>query len=208
MHPEEYPLQTHYMISHMRVDPRYKAKRRRQIRESLPAPLNEIPLRHVERVHALPERQQAILAAVLARLGVRCLGNCLTILKSSSVAIESEDDLIERLQRARKPYHGKRGSPEGTADDRDHLATLLRTCYPDMPESTAQALAASDVMLASLSVVTSTRQALEEATSDFVVTALYTLLEERLHALEQILNSNPAFAKAIQRSRPDWNIKR
>lgn len=207
MHPGEYPLQTHYMISRMAEDPQTRATRRRQIRESLPAPLNEIPLRHVERVHALPQRQQAILAAVLARLGVQRLDECLSVLKSCGESIEREDDLIQRLERFPKLYR-EQGLRQSTAEDRDHLANLLRTCYPDMPEATAQALAASDVMSASLSVVTSTRQALEEATSDFVVTALYTLLEERLHALEQILNSNPAFAKAIQRSRPDWNIKR
>lgn len=190
----------------MAVDPQYKAKRRRQIRESLPAPLNEMPLRHVDSVHALPERQQAVLAAVLARRGVQFLGDCLTILKSSGESIESEDDLIERLQPTRKPYR-EQGLRQSTVEDRDHLAKLLRTCYPDMPESSARALAASEVMSASLAVVTSTRQALEGAKSDFVVTALYSLLEERLHALEQMMGSNPAFVKAIQRSRPDWNIK-
>jgi hypothetical protein len=76
-----------------------------------------------------------------------------------------------------------------------------------MPESSAQALVASDVMSASLSVVVATRHALDDAKSDFVITALYTLFEERMHALRQIISSNPAFVKAIQRSRPDWNTK-
>jgi hypothetical protein len=170
-------------------------------------PLNEMTLRYVERVHALPEHQQVILAAVLARLGVQCLDDCLSALKSTGKGVQSEDDLIQQLQRTPKPDR-EQDLRQSTVADRDHLAKLLRTCYPDMPESSAEALAASDVMSASLSVVTSTRRTLEEARSDFVVTALYTLLEERLHALEQIIGGNPAFVKAIQRSRPDWNIKR
>jgi hypothetical protein len=56
-------------------------------------------------------------------------------------------------------------------------------------------------------VVTATRQALEDAKSDFVITALYTLFEERLQAIAQIISNNPAFIKTMQRSRPDWNTK-
>jgi hypothetical protein len=62
-------------------------------------------------------------------------------------------------------------------------------------------------MSASLRVVVATRRALEDARSDFVITTLLTLFEERLHAISQIIGNNPAFIKAIQRSRPDWNTK-
>jgi hypothetical protein len=193
----------------MAEDAETKAKRRRRIRESFRPPLNEIPLRHVDSVQALNESQRAILAAVLQKQGVQSLVNCLVALKSSGTTIEHEDDLIGRLDLSPKPQvdiGAEINEPrESGIEDQDYLARLLTKCYPDMPESSAEALVVSGVMAASLSVVTATRHALEDAKSDFVVTALYTLFDERLHALRQIISSNPAFVKAIQRSRPDWN---
>ena len=96
---------------------------------------------------------------------------------------------------------------EASAEDANNLAKLLIQCYPDMPQTSANALVTSDVMTASLRVVVATRHALEDAKSDFVITVLYTLFEERLDAIKQVINRNPAFVKAIQRSRPDWNTK-
>ena len=211
MHLRRDPPINQFMISSMAEDAETKAKRRRRIRDSFLPPLNEIPLRHVDSVQALNESQRGILAAVLQKQGVQCLVDCLFALKSSGESIESEDDLIGQLEPSRKPHGDIRAgiseTQESTPEDKDYLARLLRKCYPDMPESSAEALVASDVMSASLSVVVTTRHALEDAKSDFVVTALYTLFEERLHELKRIISSNPAFIKAIQRSRPDWNTK-
>ena len=193
----------------MAEDAETKAKRRRRIRESFLPPLNEIPLRHVDSVQALSASQRHILGAVLQSLGVSRLADCLVALKSPCTSIKNEDALVEQLELSSKPGVEKCTAfveiQECNSEDRNYLAGLLIKCYPDMPHSTAAALVASDVMSASLSVIVSTRHALEDAKSDFVVTALYTLIEERLHALRQIISSNPAFVKAIQRSRPDWN---
>jgi hypothetical protein len=76
-----------------------------------------------------------------------------------------------------------------------------------MPQTSASALVASDVMSASLHVVVTTRHAIEDAKSDFVILALHALFEERLKAVVQIINSNPAFVNAIKHSRPDWKSK-
>ena len=73
-----------------------------------------------------------------------------------------------------------------------------------MPQTTADALVRSEVMSPSLRVVSTTRLALEEAKSDFVITALYTLFEEKLDEIEQVIVNNPAFIKAMQLSLPDW----
>lgn len=91
--------------------------------------------------------------------------------------------------------------------DTDYLASLLIKCYSDMPQATADALVGSEVMAPSLRVVSTTRLALEDAKSDFVITALYTLFEEKLDEIEQIISNNPAFIKAMQLSRPDWKPK-
>ena len=195
----------------MAEDAETKAKRRRRIREAFPPPLNEIPLRHVDSVQALSESERELLRAVLQERGVQCLVNCLVALKSSDVSIESEEDLIGRMELSPKLQVGDHlvfsESKESSSEDKDYLASLLIKCYSDMPPSSAEALVGSHVMSASLSVIVTTRQALEDAKSDFVITALYTLFEERLHAIKEIIRSNPAFVKAIQRSRPDWSTK-
>ncbi len=195
----------------MAEDADTKAKRRRRIKESFPPPLNEIALRHVDSVQALSESQRGMLALVLQKMGPRYLVDCLLVLRDQDVSIEDQDDLIRRLELSDKSQSANNVTSikiqEGISEDADDLAKLLIKCYPDMPTSSAQALVASDVMSASLRVVTTTRQALEDARSDFVVNALYTLFEESLNKIKQIINSNPAFVKAIQRSRPDWNTK-
>ena len=211
LHPRGDPHPNHLMISGMAEDAETKAKRRRRIRESFPPPLSEIPLRHVDSVQALNESHREILRIVLQKRGIHCLADCLLALKSSKVVIENEVDLVRRLESSPKLQVDDRPAfndiQAGNSEDRQYLAELLINCYPDMPQSSAEALVASDVMSASLSVIVATRHALDDAKSDFVVTALYTLFEERMHAIKEIISSNPAFVKAIQRSRPDWNTK-
>ena len=200
------------MIFLMAEDAVTKANRRRRIRESFTPPLNEIPLRHVDSVQALNESQKDILARALGKLGLRSLATCLVALKNHMASIGSEEDLIGWLERSDKRQQEASTKlslrQEGSTEDSSQLAKLLLQCYPDMPQTSAGALVASDVMAASLNVVAATRQALEDAKSDFVITVLYALFEERLNAIGQIINKNPAFVKAIQRSRPDWNTKK
>ena len=195
----------------MTEDADTKAKRRRRIRESFVSPLNEIALRHVDSVQALSEVQRGILARVLQKIGPHYLVECLAALKNHDVSIEDEAALIGRLERSDQSQISisvaSCETQEGSSEDADDLAKLLIQCYSDIPQSSAEALVASEVMSASLHVVVATRRALEDAKSDFVVTVLYTLFEERLKAITQIINSNPAFVKAMQCSRPDWKTK-
>ena len=195
----------------MAEDADTKAKRRRRIRESFASPLNEIALRHVDSVQALSEVQRGILARVIQKIGLRYLVDCLVAIKNHGVSIEDETALIGWLKPSEKPQLSTsvalNETPESNSEDEDYLAKLLIQCYPDMPQSSADALVASDVMAAALRVVVATRHALEDAKSDFVITALYTLFEERLKTITRIINNNPAFVKAMQRSRPDWKTK-
>lgn len=195
----------------MAEDADTKAKRRRRIRESFATPLNQIPLRHVDSVQALSQNQREILAKALQNKGLRYLVDYLAALKNQGANIQDEVALIgwlELPEKSQSDSHGSLNEIHGSiSEDADYLARLLIKCYPDMPQLSAQALVASDVMSASLHVVFATRRALEDAKSDFVITALYALFEERLNAIKQVINRNPAFVKAIQRSRPDWNPK-
>jgi hypothetical protein len=190
-----------------------KARRRRRIRESFPVPLNQIALRHVDTVQSLDGNRQAILAKALANVGVAHVANCLAAFKSSGDSIKSDNDLIAKLSLSKFPIDANStdNNVDGSSDaqgveeiDTDYLASLLIKCYVDMPQATADALVGSEVMTRSLQVVSTTRLALGDAKSDFVITALYTLFEEKLDEIEQIIANNPAFVKAMQLSRPDW----
>ena len=197
----------------MKEDPENKARRRRSIRESFPTPLNQIALRHVDAVQALNGNRRTILAQALAQVGVVHVANCLASMRSSGDSIKTESDLIATLHLSEIPIEtnledNNLDSSNDTQDveeiDTDYLAGLLIKSYPDMPQTTADALVRSEVMAPSLRVVSTTRRALSEAKSDFVITALYTLFEEKLDEIEQVIAENPAFVKAVQLSRPDW----
>jgi len=192
----------------MKEDAENKARRRRSVRESFPAPLNQIALRHVDTVQSLDGNRKAILAKALAKVGVARIAACLAAIKSSGDSIKSESDLIATLNLTEIPTDNNvdvSSDAQGLEEiDTDYLASLLIKCYPDMPQATADALVGSEVMAPSLRVVSTTRLALQDTKSDFVMTALYTLFEDKLDEIEQIISSNPAFVKAMQLSRPDW----
>ena len=133
--------------------------------------------------------------------------------KTSGDSIKTEGDLIAILHLSKTPIDAN--SQDNNIDassvaqdleeiDTDYLASLLIKCYTDMPQATADALVGSEVMAPSLRVVSTTRLALQDAKSDFVITVLYTLFEEKLDEIEQVIANNPAFVKAMQLSRPDW----
>jgi hypothetical protein len=193
----------------MKEDAQNKASRRRRLRDSFPAPLNQIALRHVDAVQALDENQRGVLARALAQAGVARLADCLAVIKSSSEQALSETDLSGLLNLPPAAPHPSPGGGDRAAEksDVDYLAGLLMKCYRDMPELSADALAASEVMAPSLQVVSTTRRALEEARSDFVITVLYTLFEERWNEIERKIAGNPSFIKALQLSRPQWEPK-
>jgi hypothetical protein len=195
----------------MSEDANTKAKRRRRIRESFAPPLNEIALRHVDSVQALGGDQREILARVLEKTGVRYLAASLAAIKKRGANIKDEDDLMALLKLADKPQRHTNvlssKSQKNSPKDAAYLAKLLVQCFPDMPQASADALAASEVMSACLDVVSATRQALENAKSDFVIIALHALFTDRLDAIAEIINSNPAFVKAINRSHPGWHTK-
>ena len=197
----------------MKEVPENKARRRRSIRESFPFPLNQIPLRHVDTVQSLDSNQREILARAIAKVGMVYVRTCLGIIKGSGVSIKTEGDLIATLHLSETPIdtNSKDNHLDASSEaqdveeiDTDYLSGLLIKCYTDMPQTTADALVGSEVMALSLRVVSTTRRALLEAKSDFVITALYTLFEEKLDEIEQVIAENPAFVKAVQLSRPDW----
>lgn len=185
-----------------------KAIRRRTLRDTFPYPLNQIALRHVDSIAALNDAQRLILCRAIQKTDFRYAATFVDALNKDGDHIQNEDDLVALIP---PPPMKEADSPidytvAGEVDpvDTDYLTNLLMKCYPDMPPASADALARADVMEISLRVVQATRNALHEANSDFVVVTLFTLFEEQLNELRELINGNPAFTKAILLSRPDW----
>ncbi len=185
-----------------------KAVRRRTLREAFPHPLNQIALRHVDSVAALDDVHRLILSRAIQKTDPRYAGTFLEALNNDVNHLQNEDDLMALIPatpvKKVEVIIDFAGTTEVDPADIDTLVNLLLMCYPDMPTTSAEALARADVMEASLRVVQATRNALHEANSDFVVVTLFTLFGEKLNELKELINGNPAFIKAIQLSRPDW----
>jgi hypothetical protein len=185
-----------------------KAIRRRNLREAFPYPLNQIALRHVDSVAALNDAQRLILSRAIQKTDLRHAGTFLEALNKDIKHLQNEDALVALIPAT--PVKKAEGindfadTAEVDPADIDTLVSLLLKCYPDMPTTSADALARADVMETSLLVVRETRNAIQTANSDFVVVSLFTLFEEKLNELKELINGNPAFIKAIQLSRPDW----
>jgi len=185
-----------------------KAIRRRTLRDTFPHPLNQIALRHVDSVAALDDDRRLILSKAIRKTDLRHAATFVDALNKDGDRIQNEDDLVALIPStpAKEVESTIETTDANEVDpfDRDYLVTLLMKCYPDMPPASADALARADVMEISLRVVQETRNAIDEAISDFVVVTLFTLFEEKLNELKELINRNPAFIKAIQLSRPDW----
>ncbi len=198
----------------MADSPDNKARRRRRLRQAFPAPLDQVAMRHVDTIRSLDGNQRALLAKAVAQTGTTNISKFLLAIKNSGGSIQGENDLIALLglvetSKAEAVENVSSANPpkqEVEAVDMDYLAGLLLTCYPDMPQSTADALVRSAVLAPSLHVVVATRLALRDAKSDFVITALYTLFEQKLDEIEKSIARNPAFIKAMLQSRPDWKL--
>jgi hypothetical protein len=185
-----------------------KAIRRRNLRDTFPYPLNQIALRHVDSIAALEDDRRLILSRAIQKTDLRYVATFVDILNKGVVLVKNEDDLIALIP-SPAPKEVKKQLDHTEANgidpaDTDTLVSLLMKCYPDMPPASADALARADVMETSLRVVQATRNAIQTANSDFVVVTLFTLFEEKLHELRELINGNPAFTKALQLSRPDW----
>jgi len=189
-----------------------KAVRRRTLRDGFPHPLNQIALRHVDSVAALSDTQRLILSKAVQKSSLRDAAAYIDALNQQGIQIQNEDDLVALIptlpvKKAEKA-NGHTNTNGVNTVDTDCLTNLLLKCYPDMPRTSANALARADVMEAPLQVVRATRNAIEKTNSDFVVITLFTMFEEKLNELKDLINANPAFIKAIQLSRPNWKSGR
>jgi hypothetical protein len=190
-------------------------KQRCKFREGLPESLRKIPLRYVDDVTGLSTESLRALDRAY-RVEELDIPRALQYIRENLIL--SVEDLREF---ARLEEHGpetgeaetsedtpssqQKETPDFFPDERDiqSLARYLMECYPGMPEVSANAMAASDVMKEALKVVTSTREAIESdhARSDFVILSLFQLFTQSKKSVLEIIQGTPAFKKALDQSK-------
>jgi len=188
----------------------YQEKRERMQRalDSLPDDLRaRISLRNAEAVATLrPEAQRALLQALDG--GLVKISAALRMLAGDPQA--SLEALLPDASRkgvsgsARQPVSGVSGV---SADITPALTTLLRTCYPDMPEVAARALAEAPA-LAELRAVYAAQEALfssRQVHPDFVIVAFSGLLQNMQQRLDALITQTPAYQQALRQSGLDWH---
>jgi hypothetical protein len=192
-----------------------RKKRLLKSREALPESLREIPLRYVEDVAGLSADALRALDRVYSIEPVN-IPRALKYLRENLVL--SIDDMLE-FSKPEKP--GPKNvaeppvevtpapppivpsSPDPEEIDTQTLARLLQSCYPNMLDVPAFALAESDVMSEALMVVAATRKAIESehAKSDFVILSLLHLFAKSKKQVFEKIQGNPAFLKALENSK-------
>jgi hypothetical protein len=179
-----------------------RRRRREQLAEELLPDLRKwIALRHVETVVKFPpERQQRLAEAIKA--GVR-VPAAIRFLKEHP---ESPVDQIVRMAGRRKQTEKKgiQRSPEP-----DHLillADLLQTCFPDMPQATANAMARTDLLSEIMGVICAQQVCLasSHAQSDFFIVVFCGLALETIERLNQIIRKKTIYRQALQQSGLEW----
>ncbi len=188
----------------------YQEKRERMQRAlaNLPEDLRgRVSLRNAEAVAALPPEAQRTLASALER-GLVKISVALRMLAGDPQA--SLETLLPDASRkgvsgsARQPVSGVSGA---SADNTPALAALLRTCYPDMPEVAARALAEAPA-LAELRAVYGAQEALFSSRlvhPDFVIVAFAGLIQNMQERLDGLIEQTPAYQQALHQSGLDWN---
>jgi hypothetical protein len=85
--------------------------------------------------------------------------------------------------------------------DAAELASLIQTCFPDMPRLSAEALASVDWMSPVLSLTHAWRQALTMPNlSETIVVILASFTREAALQIEQVIAEKPAYQQAIRQS--------
>ena len=88
----------------------------------------------------------------------------------------------------------------------DELTNLIGTCFPDMPQASANALAASEAMKDLRAISLAYHQALHSPhfNTDFVLVVFYHLVQRTLAELNDRVAGNPAYQQALSASGLGW----
>src|SRR5271157_2213146 len=171
-----------------------KLTRRLKTRAGFPQALQQVPIRYVDEIFALTDRQQELLIEALVNgKSVRQ-----TLPKLKKLGDEATIELLMRTDPASTSQVG--------AEDIEVLTNILGDCFPGVPPVSTVALAESPVMAEALQIVKALRLAMESQnfSSDFVVVSLYAVIKYVKKTIEDKIQSTPAFLQTVLSSGLVW----
>lgn len=180
----------------------YESKRLRMQKalESLPANLrNRISLRNAEAAAALSPEAHSTLAEALNN-GLVKVARAIELLGQNPHACL--DELLPR-----STNRGVSNAPvvsDMSVTDTDNipaLTALIRSCYPDMPQVAAEALASAPAMQGLRAVLAAHEQLSEspQFRTDFVIVTFADFLRQAQENLDAVIAQNPAIQQALRR---------
>lgn len=203
-------------------------QRRREIwlemAKAFPPPLDKkVSLRNIRKVAKLSSKQQKALAQAVS-VGLTRIPTALRYLKTNPEATHQElleanshrispSRNIETSQTAKT--ESKKENPPAMIDTGtpsqsqqltppnpkalDELVGLLKDCYPDMNQHSAEALAESQALSDVLDVLVVYQQVFDSPhfNTDFVVVLFHKLLERTWERLNRRIAGNPAYRQAL-----------
>ena len=174
-----------------------KLTRRLKTRAGFPQALQQVPIRYVDEIFALTDRQQELLIEALVHgKSVRQ-----TLPKLKKLGDEATIELLIRGDSASTSQ-----TSQVDAEDIEVLTNILGDCFPGVPSVSTVALAESPVMAEALQIVKALRLAMESQnfSSDFVVVSLYAVIKYVKKTIEDKIQSNPAFLQTVLSSGLVW----
>jgi hypothetical protein len=199
-----------YFLYHPRMTETYDSKRLRMQKalESLPANLhNRISLRNAEATAALSPEAHSTLADALDN-GLVKVARAIELLSQNPQACL--DELLHRatnrgVSAASDPpvVSGTSATDTNTSHTENipTLTALIRSCYPDMPQVAAEALAGAPAMQG-LRAVLAAHEDLSlspQFRTDFVVVTFAGFLRQAQENLDAMIAQNPAIQQALRR---------
>ena len=183
-----------------------RRQRRQQLAEELhPSLRGRIALRHIETVSKFSPESQCRLAEAIDA-GVRIPAAVQFLRENPSTTV---DEIIARCQKT--PGRRKQSSKQANQEIPDRsdlilLADLLLTCFPDMPQATAEAMARSELLSDVLGIVHSQQACFRSrhAQSDFVIVVLCGLALRNIEQLTKIIPKRTIYRQALQQSGVAW----
>jgi hypothetical protein len=183
-----------------------RRQRRQQLAKGLhPSLRGQIALRHIETVSKFSPESQCRLAEAIDA-GVR-IPTAVQFLRENPDAIV--DEIISKCQKTTSKHRKnekQENQPAPDVGDLAELADLLRNCFPDMPQATAEAMAGSELLSEVLGIVHSQQVCFRShhAQSEFVIVVLCGLALRNIELLKQIIPERTIYHQALQQSAVEW----
>jgi hypothetical protein len=179
-----------------------RRQRRQQLAEKLPPGLRgRIALRNVEAVAQFsPETQQRLAESICRNVQIPA---AIRFLKENPKATVAEIVEIAGKHRQAKKKDNQKSLERKNLTS---FADLLQVCFPDMPRTTASAMAESEILSDVLDILCAQQVcfASKHVQSDLVVVVLCGLVRSTIERLNQIIAARTIYRQAIQQSGLTW----